>query len=68
MINNATITGALRSNTMQFTAVVGAVWTAILTNQDLLEKYPELIAVLAAVQTIGSFLLRIKTTKSLEQR
>lgn len=59
--------GASKSNTVQFNAIMLAVWTAIF-NSDLVQSNPEYVAILGGLQALVGIILRWKTDTPLSSR
>lgn len=59
--------GLFRSNTVQINALIIAIWTALI-NTDMIQSNPDLVQVMVGVQALINILLRLKTTKPINQR
>lgn len=61
--------GTAKSNTVQFNVAAAALWIlGALMGADFVKSNPDLIAILAGIQSVINLLLRMKTSKPLSER
>ena len=61
--------GTAKSNTVQFYVAAAALWIlGALMGADFVKSNPDLIAILAGIQSVINLLLRMKTSKPLSER
>ena len=61
------ITGAAKSNTVQFNAIMLAIWTAI-AQSEFIRSNPEYAAIIGGIQAVINLILRAKTKQPLTNR